>query len=518
MTSHRLRRASALGAVSLLAGVGLVGLAAAPAYAVSVGTEGDLNTAIGNSEAVIDLTADITLTSDISNITYPVTINGNGFEIDADGYDGFDFDLDTTEVATLSGVSILDADDAVAISLYDTASITLTDVTVTNADEEAFYIYAEDDTSVTASGLVGTGSEYGFYFESATGADATFSVSDSSFTDNGNGLYFYGYGTSSGTVTDTDLSGNEYDGLYTDMYDDGMDLVVTGSTMNNNGEYGVYLCDMSGTLLIENSTIDNNSDTGIDGSIYSDDGGQFTLLGSTVSNNGAGGIDLSAYDEDATFTMINSTVSGNDGEDYDEAAVQVSSDDYDGAGVFIYNSTITANIEVWAGLYASYIPVEISHSIVSGNEVNGYGDIWDDFASSYDISWSIVDIYVQEAPASGVDTASYVEGDGVIFSTEPGLGALADNGGPTLTHLPLDDSLALNAGDPDVAGEPETDQRGLERVSGTAIDIGAVEVQEEDELAATGAETGAGIATGLALLTLGLGIVGIRLARRRQLA
>jgi parallel beta-helix repeat protein len=347
-------------------------------------------------------------------------------------------------------------------------------------------------------------------------------VTGSSFTNNSYGLYFYGYGTSSGTVTDTDMSANDNYGLYTDMYEDGMDLVVSRSTMNDNDDLGVYLCDMSGTLLIEDSTVDGNTYAGIDGYIYSEDGGQFTLSGSTVSNNGEGGIELDASDEDATFTMINSTVSGNDGDDYGSAAVEIDSDDYDGAGVFIRNSTITANTAVWAGLYASYIPVEISHSIISGNEVGAYADVWDDSASDYDISWSIVDINDEIVEGSGVEAAAYTEGDGVVFSTEPGLGALADNGGPTLTHLPLDDSLALNTGNPDAEagamGVPDTDQRGLARVSGTAIEIGAVEVQEEDELAATGAEAGLGVAGGLTLLTLGLGLVGIRLARRRQLA
>src|SRR5262249_26301025 len=71
----------------------------------------------------------------------------------------------------------------------------------------------------------------------------------------------------------------------------------------------------------------------------------------------------------------------------------------------------------------------------------------------------------------------------------PMLGALANNGGPTQTHLPLAGSPAIDAGDPAaVAGvgtRPGYDQRGdpYTRVwdgdgaGGTRIDIGAVEVQ-----------------------------------------
>ena len=419
-------------------------------------------------------------------------------------------------------VTIVGADDAVFAGLSDTATLTLTNVTVTGATGAAFLVYAQDESSVVASSLTATNANYGFHFSSASGADATLSVTGSSFTNNSYGLYFSGYGTSRGIVTDTDMSANDNYGLLAQMYEDGMDLVVSRSTMNDNDGLGVYLSDLSGTLLIEDSTVDGNTYAGIYGFLYSEDGGQFTLSGSTVSNNGAGGMTLDASAEDATFTMINSTVSGNDGDDYSVPAVEVYGDDYDGAGVFIHHSTITANTAVRAGFYASYIPVEISHSIISGNEVGAYADVWDDSASDYDISWSIVDIETDIAETSGVEAAAYTEGDGVVFSTEPGLGALADNGGPTLTHLPLDDSLALNTGNPDAEagamGVPDTDQRGLARVSGTAIDIGAVEVQEEDELAATGAEAGLGVAGGLALLTLGLGLVGIRLARRRQLA
>jgi hypothetical protein len=55
------------------------------------------------------------------------------------------------------------------------------------------------------------------------------------------------------------------------------------------------------------------------------------------------------------------------------------------------------------------------------------------------------------------------------------LGPLANNGGPTLTHMLLAGSPARNAGN-NAAGLT-TDQRGFVRVVGTAADIGAVEVQ-----------------------------------------
>lgn len=55
-----------------------------------------------------------------------------------------------------------------------------------------------------------------------------------------------------------------------------------------------------------------------------------------------------------------------------------------------------------------------------------------------------------------------------------GLGALADNGGPTETILPEPDSPAVDGGT--TTGCPATDQRGASRPQGAACDVGAVEV------------------------------------------
>lgn len=62
---------------------------------------------------------------------------------------------------------------------------------------------------------------------------------------------------------------------------------------------------------------------------------------------------------------------------------------------------------------------------------------------------------------------------GSLNNTDPELGPLADNGGPTLTMALLPSSPAIDAGD-NSAAQP-TDQRGFPRVVGPTIDIGAYE-------------------------------------------
>jgi hypothetical protein len=62
---------------------------------------------------------------------------------------------------------------------------------------------------------------------------------------------------------------------------------------------------------------------------------------------------------------------------------------------------------------------------------------------------------------------------GGISDTNPLLGPLRDNGGPTETEDLLAGSPAIDAGT--LAGCPQADQRGVTRPQGTACDIGAVE-------------------------------------------
>jgi len=70
-------------------------------------------------------------------------------------------------------------------------------------------------------------------------------------------------------------------------------------------------------------------------------------------------------------------------------------------------------------------------------------------------------------------------GPGDQINTDPMLGALQDNGGPTFTHALLPGSPAINAGDPTFTPPPFYDQRGpgFRRVRNGRIDIGSFEVQ-----------------------------------------
>ena len=86
---------------------------------------------------------------------------------------------------------------------------------------------------------------------------------------------------------------------------------------------------------------------------------------------------------------------------------------------------------------------------------NGYGTITD---AGYNLS---------------SDSSITLSGTGSRINTDPKLGPLAENGGPTKTTALLTNSPAIDAGD--TAASPPVDQRGVSRPVGPASDIGAFE-------------------------------------------
>ena len=77
-----------------------------------------------------------------------------------------------------------------------------------------------------------------------------------------------------------------------------------------------------------------------------------------------------------------------------------------------------------------------------------------------------------------------------LVNTNPSLGPLQDNGGPTFTHALLEGSPAIDAGScTDVDGNTvHTDQRGMPRPQGANCDIGAFELSERLWIAKDGGD------------------------------
>ncbi len=153
----------------------------------------------------------------------------------------------------------------------------------------------------------------------------------------------------------------------------------------------------------------------------------------------------------ASATITNSTISGNSGH-----AVQVA-----GGTVALVDSTIVG------------VPDRSVLYVLGGGSITTAGSIL--FSTGVvcsgpvtSLGWNIV-----------ADASCGVTASGDHQSTDPLLGPLADNGGPTLSRLPAATSVAVDAVAVGTAGlcdgSVPTDQRGIARPRGPACDIGAVE-------------------------------------------
>lgn len=229
-----------------------------------------------------------------------------------------------------------------------------------------------------------------------------------------------------------------------------------------------------GSVWMEDSTLDGNAAAGDGGGAVVYGGG--VLLRSTVSNNsavtGTSGI-VMLGDDNAMTGIYSSTISGN----LSQATARWMSGALflNSALTTITNCTITGNRETntvgmlhGAGIVVGYDAVDVSMSgtIVAGNYL-------DDGSPPYaadDIDGP--DGFPIHGDTDIVGWTHLPVPTDTLFESAPRLGPLQDNGGPTLTHLPLPDSPAIDHGG---AHGFDTDQRGYARVVGAAADIGAVE-------------------------------------------
>ncbi len=246
------------------------------------------------------------------------------------------------------------------------------------------------------------------------------------------------------------------------------DSIISGNAASRDGG-GIF---NSGTASISNSTIDGNEVNA--GDFRSGGGignsGTFSISNSTISDNYAqngGGIFNSG-----TANISNSTISGN------QTDVQMGSGDSGGirnlGTLSIINSTISNNgasdYAIWSGTdgIGNEGTLTITSSIVSGN---GDSDV-DSGSNNTLISGN------HNLIGTGNAIDNFDGNNDQTGVTDPLLGDLADNGGPTLTHLPLPNSPAIDAGsNPNAL---TTDQRGEPRFVGEGVDIGAVELQTQE--------------------------------------
>ena len=225
-----------------------------------------------------------------------------------------------------------------------------------------------------------------------------------------------------------------------------------------------------------------------------------SITSSTLNGNFAslerGGIDNDGeLDGMAMLTVSNSTLTGNKARN---AGGGISNDGNSGrAALSINNSTLSGNSSSFAGgggILNDHATLKLSNSTLSGNSggqrngnviLNKQGtlEIGDTILNAETSNMNIVNdrgrITSFGYNLSSDNGGGVLTGPGDQINTNPILGPLQNNGGPTLTHALLTGSPAVNAGDPGFTPPPDYDQRGpgFDRVVNGRIDIGAFEAQ-----------------------------------------
>jgi hypothetical protein len=259
----------------------------------------------------------------------------------------------------------------------------------------------------------------------------------------------------------------------------------------------------SGEMDITNSIVSNNVSGGNGpdfpfgngGGISNTTGAVLFITDCTISGNSTGLNGGGVYNAGPLATIDGSTVSGN---------TTVGVNDLegwgDGAGVYnvgpmtITNSTLSNNNSTRSGgAVSNHAPLTIRHSTLSGNNAFEGGTIANYNGGTVQIGNTALKVSTSSPSISNIsgtitsngynlindNGGGFLTATGDQTNTEPMLGPLQNNGGPTLTHELLTGSPAIDTGNPSFTPPPLYDQRGplYQRVFNGRIDIGSFEVQ-----------------------------------------
>ncbi|MEX1245345.1 MAG: choice-of-anchor Q domain-containing protein [Thermoanaerobaculia bacterium] len=415
--------------------------------------------------------------------TYTLTIPGASENAAATG------DLDVSDALTISGAGsgsttingggldrVLDASLTslpVAIS-----GVTLTGGSLGAAETGGGINHSSGAITVTDAVIAGNSAGFGGGIDNSSGTMTLTNVTISGNTAGRGG----GVRNSSADMTFTNVaiamntaSSSGGGGISNSSGD--LTLVTSSITGNTSSGPGGGIETSTGVFVITDSSIANNTASGAtaDGGAIFTSSTNVTISGSTFSGNSAGDDGGVFFNSSGTWTITNSTFSGN------SAGDQGGAFSFEGGTWTVTNVTLSGNsASEGGGLFLGSGTVTLRNTILanapSENCFQSFGTL---SSSGNNLS--------NDTTCAFALTAS-----GDLNNTDPMLGPLASNGGPTQTHALLGGSPAIDA-----AGgcpPPATDQRGVVRPQGPACDIGSFELQggvETPTLTPTVTPTGA---------------------------
>jgi predicted outer membrane repeat protein len=439
--------------------------------ALTAGEQAQLRGTLGNNDtiqfAVPSGPQTITLTSGALSILRPIAITGPGptlLTVSGNNSDrvfvvGQIWSPNPSLVVSMSGLTIAGGSATTASNNYGGGLLNFGTLTVSNT------VF-----SANAAGSSGGGGMYNV--GSLTLNNDTFT--GNSVTSGGAGAGVNNIGSGTLQVNGCIFSGNSAvaGGSGAGIANSGH-AAVTGSTFTggsaaSNG--GAIFNSVEGTLTVGGSAFTSNSAASDGGAIDND--GTLTVTASLFASNTSasegGGIDSSG----TIVGVSNSTFSGNvagsrGGGISSTGAVQITSSTLTG------NRAVSGSSGAFGGGLFDGLPAKLFNTIVAGNfqgptsnttASDVYGSL--DATSAFNL--------IGTGGAGGLTGGSNGNQVGVA---NPGLGALANNGGPTQTIALLPGSPAIDHGSNTYVASGVADQRGLPRIANGTVDIGAFEVQ-----------------------------------------
>lgn len=239
-------------------------------------------------------------------------------------------------------------------------------------------------------------------------------------------------------------------------------------TDNRAGGGGGIFCNPDGALDLRDSTVSHNIATSQAGGIRIDQWG--TIVNSTISNNIAQGLDSPPTGTGVAF--LYSEGGGVDVRGFyaliENSTITENQAKSGGAGLHFAKAYLdSAPDPVTGAVDRPLLEVVVRNSIIAMNvSENGPNDCLAEVA---------VNRIRSEGNNIDSDGSCPFDQPGDLPNTDPLLSPLQDNGGPSLSHLPLSGSPALGAGD--LHSCSTADQRGIVRASDGDCEIGAIELE-----------------------------------------
>jgi predicted outer membrane repeat protein len=285
----------------------------------------------------------------------------------------------------------------------------------------------------------------------------------------GGGIYNHGALTVSNSTITTNSASRSGGGIITTG-----SLTVDNSVISDNSAvngFGGGIDDeyeASVVVTVNNSTISGNSANDGGGGIQNNGGGNnnLTVTNSTISGNSCTGIGQAGggIGNGATATVINSTISGNSAVSTGGGGMVIT-----GGTLTVKDCTFSSNSAPNGGAIYSWTggTTQIGDTVLKAGATGG---------TLFVNTGTITSLGYNLASDNG---GGFLTVTGDQINTDPMLGPLQDNGGPTFTQALLPGSPAIDHGNPSFKPPPAYDQRGpgFPRVVNGRIDIGSFEVQ-----------------------------------------